>query len=69
MMDKGWGMRVRGYQLIMSYTYRAQILKHSMEAKKSTFQAGLLFKGQSVQQGLQWLQLFVLLLKTILCKS
>ncbi len=40
-----------------------------LEAEKSTFQESCLFKGQSVQQGLQWLQLFVLLLMTIFCKQ
>jgi hypothetical protein len=32
--------------------------------KSRLFEASCLFKGQSVQQGLHWLQLFVLLIKT-----
>jgi hypothetical protein len=32
---------------------RARILKHLLEAEKSTFKESCLFKGQSVQQGLQ----------------
>ncbi len=33
------------------------------------FEETCLFKGQSVQQGFQWLQLFVLLLKAVFCKQ
>ncbi len=40
-----------------------------LEAEKTTFQESCLFKGESVQQGLQWLQLFMLLLKIILYKQ
>jgi hypothetical protein len=34
----------------------ARILNHSVEVEKSTFQEELSIKGQSVQQGSQWLQ-------------
>jgi hypothetical protein len=48
---------------------RARILKHSVEAERRLFKESCLFKGQSVQQGLQWLYFFVLIVKSILCKQ
>jgi hypothetical protein len=57
-------LRAFFYPLFKLKKTRARILKHSMEAEKSTFRGELSFQGQSVQQGLHWLQLFVLLRKT-----
>jgi hypothetical protein len=50
-------------------TAEPEFLNIQWRLKSWLFNKSGLFKGQSVQQGLQWLQLFVLLLKTILCKQ
>jgi hypothetical protein len=48
-----------------------EFLNIQWRLKSRLFKESCLFKGQSVQQGLQWLQLFcvALLLKTIMCKQ
>jgi hypothetical protein len=46
-----------------------EFLNIQWRLKSRLFNESCLFKGQSVQQGLQWLQHFLLLLKTILCKQ
>ncbi len=48
---------------------RARILKHSMEAEKSTFQAELSFQRSECTAGLTVATSFVLLIKTILSKQ
>jgi hypothetical protein len=45
------------YNIVDNHETGARILKHIVEAEKSTFR-GEPFKGQSVQQGSQWLQVF-----------
>jgi hypothetical protein len=46
-----------------------EFLNIQWRLKSRLFNESCLFKGQSVQQGLQWLQHFLLLLKIILCKQ
>ncbi len=54
----GWGMRPEPEFLNIQWRLKSRLFKESC-----------LFKGQSVQQGLQWATTFLLLLKTILCKQ
>jgi hypothetical protein len=60
---------VRCILLIQGKSPEPEFLNIQWRLKSRLFKESCLFKGQSVQQGLQWLQLFVLLLKTILCKQ
>ncbi len=53
----------------LQYYTEPEFLNIQWRLKSRLFNESCLFKGQSVQQDLQWLQHFLLLLKTTLCKQ
>jgi hypothetical protein len=66
------GGGVTSMSLVIGQTVRRaepEFVNIQWRLKSRLFEESCLFKGQSVQQGLQWLQLFVLLLKTVLWKQ